>query len=136
MGIKITGKYLGKKRSELTHGPTGTKITVDAPKDNEGEGTTFSPTDLVTGGLGACMMTLIAIVGERDGIVLDGMHMEVEKNMTAAPRRIESLPIQIHLPKSIPETKRSKLENAARTCPVHRSLHPDVSIEITFLYDV
>ena len=136
MSIKISGRYLGKKRSELTHGPTGSKIIVDAPKDNNGEGSTFSPTDLVASALAACMMTVIAIVAERDGIDLSGMHVDVEKHMTAAPRRIESLPVNLHLPTTLTSDQRLKLENTAKTCPVHRSLHADVKIEINFFYDV
>ena len=36
------------------------------PVDNQGDGSSFSPTDLVATALAACMLTLISIVGERD----------------------------------------------------------------------
>jgi putative redox protein len=136
MTVNISGSYLGKKRSEIVHGPTGSKIIVDAPKDNNGEGTTFSPTDLTAASLGACMMTLIAIVAERDGIDVIGMRFEVEKHMASSPRKIASLPIKIYLPKSIALDKRTKIENAALTCPVHKSLHPDIKIEVSFVYEI
>ncbi len=101
-----------------------------------GDGSTFSPTDLVAAALGACMMTLIGILADREGIDLSGMHFRVEKHMNATPRRIGKLPITIHLPENIALDKREKVERAALTCPVHHSLHPDIEIPVEFLYDV
>jgi putative redox protein len=136
MSISISGRYLGSKKVELIHGPTGALIGTDAPKDNQGEGSRFSPTDLLAGALGSCMLTLIAIVGERDGVNLEGMHVHVEKTMGTNPRRVSHLPVSIHLPKTIAEDQRAKLERAALTCPVHHSLHPDIQSPVTFHYDV
>lgn len=133
--VVITGTYKGNKRIELHHGPSGVTITTDAPKDNQGEGRSFSPTDLAAASLGACMLTVISIVAERDGIDLAGMSMRVEKHMATNPRRIARLPLQIHLPAHLTQDQRKKLENTARTCPVHHSLHPDVNVELNFLYD-
>ena len=69
-------------------------------------------------------------------ISLTGMTMEVEKNMSASPRRIASLPVTIHLPKNLTEESKSKLEAAALACPVHKSLHEAIDAKISFLYDV
>lgn len=136
MTVSISGKYLGGLRVELSHEPSGTALTTSAPKDNHGDGASFSPTDLVAAALGSCMMTVMAIVAERDSISLVGMRMSIEKHMGSAPRRIARMPLQIHLPMQLSDAHRQKLENAARTCPVHHSLHPDVVVELTFLYDV
>mgnify|MGYP000323567389 CR=1 FL=1 len=81
-------------------------------------------------------MTLIAILADREGIDLAGMHFRIEKHMNATPRRIGKLPITIHLPAHIQADKREKVERAALTCPVHHSLHPDIEIPVEFLYDV
>lgn len=133
--MHVTGRYLGNKRVELKHGPTGSTIITDAPKDNHGEGSTFSPTDLVAAALGACMLTVMSIVAERDGISLAGMTVEVTKQMADQPRRIGSLPVVIHMPKALSPEQRIKLERVARTCPVSHSLNPLIEAEIGFIYD-
>jgi len=137
MASVITGHYRGEKQVEICHQSSGVKIISDAPVDNFGKGSSFSPTDLVAGALGSCMLTLIAIVGEREELSLTGMHFRVEKHMAAAPaRKIARLPLQLHLPSALGSSMREKLERAALTCPVHHSLHPDVQIEVVFMYDV
>jgi len=116
---------------------SGTKIFTDAPKDNQGNGDSFSPTDLVAAALGACMMTIMGIMADRDGIDLTGMSMQVEKHMSdSSPRRIASLPLIIRMPQGLTAEQRTKLERGAATCPVHHSLHPEIKTEIQFLYDV
>ena len=136
MSLTVTAKYLGRKRVELQHGPTGSTILTDAPKDNNGEGTTFSPTDLVAGALGACMLTVMGIVADRHAIDLSGTWTTVQKTMGIDPRRITELPVEIHLPAAINSEHRALLERTARTCPVHHSLHPDINAPLVFVYDV
>ena len=134
--VKMKGSYLGGKNMELHHEPSGAVIRTTAPKDNHGEGNQFSPTDLVGAALGSCIITTMAIVGERDGTSLAGAYFEVEKHMVSDPRRIGALPVTLHLPKDWTPQQRQKMENTAKTCPVHRSLHPDMQKEIVFLYDI
>ncbi len=136
MSVEITGKYLGAKKVELVHGPSGEVLITEAPKDNGGEGKSFSPTDLVAAAYGSCVMTTIAIVAERTGVSVKGMHMRVEKHMQTEPRRIGHIPLKVHLPEALSEQERQKLERAGLACPVHKSLHPDVKAEITYIYDV
>ena len=136
MSVKISARYLGNKRMELLHEPSGATITTDAPKDNNGQGAAFSPTDLVAGALGACAMTIISIVAERDGIDVSGMRMDAEKEMASTPRRIAAIPVTIHLPRALAQEERQKLELAAAGCPVANSLHPDVKARISFVYDI
>jgi uncharacterized OsmC-like protein len=108
---------------------------TDAPVDNHGKGESFSPTDLVATALGGCMMTVMGIVAERHGIELAGMTAETEKVMTAAPpRRIASLRTRITIPLPPDHPQRSALEQAARTCPVHKSLHPEIDAPVEFVW--
>ena len=82
-------------------------------------------------------MTVTGIVADRDGIDLTGMRMRVEKHMsTNLPRRVAHLPVEIHLPATLSDGDRSKLEKTARACPVHHSLSPEVVVDLKFLYDV
>jgi len=136
LAVEITGRYSGHLKTELTHGPSGAVLPTAAPVDNQGDGSSFSPTDLVAATLASCMVTTMAIVAERDGVDLSGVTFRVEKQMTGDPRRIASLPVVIHMPADLPPVERLKLERAAHTCPVHRSLLPEVEKDVQFVYDV
>jgi len=135
MAVQITGRYLGDKKVQVTHGPSGTELVTVPPVDNQGDGSSFSPTDLVPTSLGACMLTVMGIVAERSGISLEGTEFSVEKHMQKDPRRIGRLPVTIHLPQALTPEERSKLERTALTCPVHKSLHPEIEIPVEFIYD-
>jgi putative redox protein len=64
-----------------------------------------------------------------------GTTATVEKEMTATPpRMIKSLTVNIHVPHSLSPENKQKLERAAHTCPVHKSLHPDVQTPIEFTW--
>lgn len=137
MTVKITGSFIGGKKIEVIHTESGVKITTDAPKDNNGDGSSFSPTDLVAVAFASCVLTTIAIVAERDKINLAGSHFTVEKNMsTDSPRRIASLPLTLHLPSNLSDLQREKFERVAKSCPVHHSLRADIAADIIFIYDM
>ncbi len=136
MAVRIDGRYLGDLKTEITHEPSGVVLRTAAPADNQGDGSSFSPTDLVAAGLGACMMTILGIVARRDGLDLSGALFTVEKHMTAElPRRIARLVVVLRLPASIPEDQREKLRRSALTCPVHRSLLPEIDIPLEIVYE-
>lgn len=125
--VRINLSYQGGLRCAATHEPSGNTISTDAPLDNNGRGEAFSPTDLVATALGACMATVMGIVAERKDIPLEGMKIEVRKHMSEdAPRRIARLEVDLHMPVPADHPERKLLESAARGCPVHHSLHPDI----------
>ena len=133
--VEIKIIYQGDLHTELTHGPSGKKIETDAPKDNQGKGEAFSPTDLVAGALGACMITVMGIIAKRHQIKLEDAKARVLKEMSQEPvRRIGKIKVEFQMPAGIPVEKRKLLENAAFTCPVHKSLHPDIQIPVEFFY--
>ena len=134
--VRIKAIYSGAKRCRAQHEPSGTFLETDAPKDNEGLGESFSPTDLLATALGTCILTTIAIVAERDGVSVVNATMSVEKVMSAAPRKVESLKTIIELPKNTPLEYRSKIEITGNNCPVRLSLHPDVRIPIEYRYTI
>ena len=134
MAVEITGRYSGQLNVDLTHGPSGRTLRTAAPVDNNGDGSSFSPTDLVATALGACMVTIMGIVADRDGIDLEGIDFKVEKHMQSDPRRIGKLVTHINMPAGLTPDQRKKLERAALTCPVHRSLLPEIEKPLTFNY--
>ena len=131
--VKIGIEYGGELHCTATHGPSGRVLETDAPVDNHGRGESFSPTDLLVTGLGACMAPIMGIYAGRHGIDLKGMKIEVTKEMSAdTPRRISRLTTTIRFPAGV--EKSEALERAALTCPVHQSLHPDVEKPVEFIY--
>ena len=137
MSVEIDVSYQGSLHCEATHGPSGNNLTTDAPVDNGGKGEAFSPTDLVAAALGTCVITIMDLVARRQNLDLTGTRVHVVKEMAAAPlRRIARLAATITLPagKAISENDRRRLEQAAGKCPVKESLHPDVKVEIKFVY--
>jgi putative redox protein len=132
--VLSTTTYQGEKHCDIVHAPSESQIQTDAPKDNQGRGQSFSPTDLVGAALGSCVLTTVAIHCEKDGLNLKGAKAEVSKEMVADPRRIAKLSVKLYLPKGISLELRPKLQQAALGCPVMKSLHPDIQSPIEFIY--
>jgi putative redox protein len=132
--VRINLAYEGDLRCRATHEQSGTTLATDAPVDNQGRGESFSPTDLVATGLASCMMTIMGIAARRLNIDLGGMTASVTKEMTPPPRRIARLAVNIHVPAKLSEEQKTKLREAAMTCPVHKSLQPDVAAPVEFTW--
>lgn len=128
--------YKGDLRTTATHLQSGTVIETDAPTDNQGKGERFSPTDLVATALGTCMITTMAIKARTMNIELDGTRVDVTKVMVSDPRRVGKIVAHMYMPAGLHVDEKTKeiLERTARTCPVERSLHPDVALDIAFYW--
>jgi putative redox protein len=128
--------YQTELRTEAIHTASGTRIFTDAPKDNHGKGEAFSPTDLLSASLAQCMLTIVGILAKNHGFSIDGTKASVEKVMSASPRRVSEINITLKFPTSIQYSEKEKamIENAAKTCPVALSLHPDVKQGIKLIW--
>lgn len=133
--VTSTVEYKGNLRTEAIHIESGTKIITDAPKDNHGNGESFSPTDLMATSLSSCMLSIMGIIAKRDNIDIVGIKTEVTKIMYSEPRRVGEIYVKLTMPKNnYSEKERNLLEHAAHTCPVAKSLHPDIIQKIEFIY--
>jgi putative redox protein len=131
--VEIDSEYQGNLRCQSTHLDSGSRLLTDAPKDNQGNGESFSPTDLVATALVTCMLTTMAIVARRLNVDLTRATARVKKEMVSAPhRRIGTLTVEIIGPADLPTEIREQLERAALGCPVYRSLHPDIQLPVNF----
>src|SRR5258708_26082408 len=65
--VDIFLEYQGDLQCRAVHGPSSAVLVTDAPVDNQGRGESFSPTDLVATGLGACMATVMGILARKHG---------------------------------------------------------------------
>lgn len=128
--------YLGNLRTELTHVNSGSQIKTDAPTDNHGKGELFSPTDLAASSLAACMITVMGISANGHSINLGKIDSEITKTMASNPRRIEKIQVTLRFPDGqYTEKEKEILKRAALNCPVAKSLHPDITQDITFEFE-
>ena len=125
--------YTADLRTYCTHLSSSSTIETDAPVDNNGNGERFSPTDLLATSLAACMLTVMGIKARSMGFDLNDVKADVQKNMKADPRRVGGIDLTFTIPQSlqtINEKDKTVLKNTGLTCPVAKSLHPDIEVNI------
>jgi putative redox protein len=131
----IETKYPGELRTHATHIRSGNTLITDAPVDNKGKGEAFSPTDLLATALGSCAMTIIGIAARTHGFNVDGTEIMITKIMAENPRRVGEVIMEFYFPRNkYSEKEKAIIENAARTCPVAKSLHPELKQTVIFSY--
>lgn len=120
-------------RCSAKHGLSEAIIETDAPIDNHGRGEAFSPTDLCASSLGVCMLTILGIVAKDHEVDIGDVRGRVIKEMSSdLPRRIAKITVEIEVPLPADYPKRELIEQAAMSCPVHFSLHPDIQKEVSW----
>lgn len=125
--------YEGDLRTTCTHLRSTSSFETDAPVDNNGKGERFSPTDLLATSLATCMITVMGIKARTMGFDLNGVKVDVEKIMKADPRRVGGINLTIFIPenlKNIDEKTKQILRYTGDTCPVMKSIHPDIEIAV------
>ncbi|MEO5714533.1 MAG: OsmC family protein [Luteolibacter sp.] len=133
--VEIKLSYEGELHCSAVHTPSGNVLVTDAPVDNNGRGQAFSPTDLLATALGSCMATVVGIVAKRKEIAVEGMAVTVRKFMSDdQPRRVKRLELDLVMPLPESHPDRKLLESAARGCPVHHSIHPDIEVVMNWIW--
>lgn len=126
--------YLGDLRTKSTHIASQSEILSDAPIDNNGKGEAFSPTDYVANALASCMLTIMGIKAREMNVDMSQSRVEVTKIMQSEPRRIAEIEVKIFMSLQADIKTKTILENAAKACPVAKSLHPDIVQKIEFIW--
>ena len=81
------------------------------------------------------MATVIGILARRREIAVEGMTVTVRKFMSEdLPRRVKRLELDLRIPLSAEHPDRKLLESAARGCPVHHSIHPDIEVVMNWIW--
>jgi len=126
--------YTGNLRCSCTHLQSGTIIETDAPTDNRGKGERFSPTDTLCVALATCVVTTMALKANDMEIALDGTSISVTKHMLSDPRRIAKIDVVLKFPAGLhtSEKDREILQRVGDHCPVAKSLHPDMAVNIEY----
>ena len=153
--------YLGSLRCENVHLQSGTQILTDAPTDSSARrrrsassrsasssaalaasaasrsSSAFSPTDLCALSLTTCIITTMGIYAQGKGLEILEASGETTKHMASDPRCIAAIDVRITLRLGAGQDGNSQevLRRVAHTCPVARSLHPDIEqrVELHFL---
>lgn len=115
-------------RCENLHEQSGTRIVTDAPTDNMGMGSAFSPTDLCALSLTTCIITTMGIYAATKDFAIVAAEAQTIKHMASDPRRIACIEVDLSVTLAQDATERQMegLQRIASTCPVSRSLHPDI----------
>ena len=133
MPHSIENKYVGELRTEATHLKSSNVIITDAPKDNNGKGNAFSPTDLVASALCSCMTTVMGICANKNQFDLPNSTAHITKVMSSHPRRISKIIVEINFDSNnLSEQNIEKLIAVAKGCPVAQSLSSDLVQEVKF----
>ena len=119
--------------TEAKHSLSGSVIHTDAPKDHDGEGKDFAPTDLLASSLGTCIITIMGIEAKRRDWELGRIKVDVYKTMTSeAPRKIKTLVLEIFMPSTLDSEKYKILKRVAEECPVKLNLEECVNIKLNW----
>lgn len=125
--------YKGQLETQCIHLASQDAIRTDAPVDNNGKGSAFSPTDLCATSLATCMLTVMGIWAENNDVDMTGATADVKKHMGTEPRRIVRIDVTLHMPaNNYSDKTKNILTHIAETCPVAKSLHPDIEQNIVF----
>lgn len=126
---QMSASYQGEYRTQATHLDSQNVILTDAPKDNQGRGEAFSPTDLLSTSLASCMLTIAAMKAKSLGIEMKGVTVKIQKKMQPSPRKVEEIVLHFDwngLDQKISQEQLFLLKEAALNCPVALSLDPSV----------
>ncbi len=136
MAITSSFKYIGDLQLEVKHEKSGQTFLTDAPVDNNGKGSAFSPTDLMATSLGLCMVTIMGIASQTHGFPMDGVHGEVTKIMESNPRRVSEIVVTLYFPDNgYTDKQKQIIRQITKTCPVAYSLHTDLKQVINIIFE-
>ena len=122
-----SGVYVGDMEVRCTHEKSGVQLVVDPT------GGSFSPTELCATALGACILLTMGYYGMKHGVDVTGTTFAVTEEYARDHRRIARLEVVFSMPdRPFSDREKRSIERAARACPVHNSLNPEIEQVLTF----
>jgi putative redox protein len=118
------------ERCKITHQQSEVIITTDRPIEYGGKGRSFSSTDLVSAGLGSCILTTIEPIFKRTDYDPKQLELSIVKELSQKPQMIKLFTIKISFSNKIEDSLKKKVLKAIETCPVKRSLGEEVEISV------
>jgi putative redox protein len=101
-------------------------LQTDEPESVGGENTAPAPHELLAASLASCVTTTVAMYARTKGWELGDLLVEVEYDARSTPRRFR---VDLHISGDYDAEQIARLERAAATCPVRRSLEAGFDIE-------
>jgi putative redox protein len=130
---RIVSRPIGGFHTRIRHVEAGAEIeTQIVPR--EGAQSLFTSTDLVAAGLASCIASSLERVVQRRDVPLDAVRVGVVKELGTEPKRISGLPVTIEVDAAPDDQLREVMLRTAASCPVHRSLHPDINSPIEVIF--
>lgn len=80
------------------------------------------------------MLTVMGIQADQNSWDMKGASVHIVKEMAADPRRVGRITAHLTMPAHLNPEARIHLEKTAINCPVKYSLHPDINIDLKFIY--
>ncbi len=108
------------------------QLTSDMSEDDGGHDEGPSPSELMVGSLGACIVMMVQRYCDRHGYRDGKAAASLSYELTGNPARIGAITVDLEIPKDVPEGKRAVLKRIAEACPIHQTLGtpPMVDLEI------
>ena len=131
MGVVMRGRSTGRTTVELVH-ESGATIKTTAPKDNGGDGSSFSPTDLFAASLGACASTIMSMFAADKHIPLERVEFELVKEMSPPPRRVARIVVAFKLFGGLSDRDFDRVVGSGRACPVRLTLGEALEIDESY----
>lgn len=128
-GSRLSITLRGDGECDVRHAPSDARLLTSRPPEFGGTGSSFSSTDLLAAALGACIATDIETLAVRHGIELSAIEIEVGKELSRQPKKVEAFRVVIRVP-GIDDGMRLRLERASGHCLVRRSLDPGIRVSV------
>ena len=133
VGVRFSGNLLNSTSVEIRHLDSGSVIRTTAPKDNGGDGSQFSPTDLCAASLAACASTVMGMAAQKSGFSIT-VTFSLEKEMQLNPRKIEKIKVDYQISGASTQAQKDICEHAGRNCPVRLTLGDNVEIQESYFF--
>ena len=110
----------------------GHSVVSDMGLDEDGHDLGPNPTELLVGSLGACIGMVVARYCKAIDSPTEGLSVYLTYQLAEKPKRVQSIVVDLELPKGFPEDRKPAIQRLIRMCPVHGTLQepPEIDIEI------
>lgn len=115
-----------------THHPLKQIIPLEGCSAFGGKGIDLNPIDLLSMGLASCLMIVMGTTAAAENLDMVGATTDVSYKLVNY--KIAEINVAMHLPKKLSAADQEKLETASKKCPVFLAIHPEVKVNITYVW--